>query len=96
MATTLPVRGDDPVIIQDLKTELNAIEAALSEMLSNGQEYSINGSHSFKGVPYADLRRRRNEIRQQLLAMNGGSARVAPDFGAGTGSTLTDEERNGP
>jgi len=85
MATTLPVSGSDPVIIQDIKAELNKIEAAIDEMYSNGQEYSINGSHSFKGVPFAELSRRRNHLRQQLLAMNGGSARVAPDFGGNDG-----------
>lgn len=77
----LPENGNDPLILQDLKKELAAVEAALSEQLSNGAEYSINGSHSFKGVPYSELRRRKAELRNQIFAMNGGSARVAPDFG---------------
>jgi hypothetical protein len=96
VARTLQISGDDPEIVQQIKTDLNAIEAALSEMLSNGQEYSINGSHSFKGVPYAELRKTRNELRQQLFAMNGGSARVAPDFGAGTGSAVLQGDGLGP
>ena len=81
MASAFQISGDDPVIVQQIKAELNAIESARLEMLRNGQEYSINGSHSFKGIPWADLNRRRAELRQQLLAMNGGSARVAPNFG---------------
>jgi hypothetical protein len=84
----LPITGSDPTILQDLKKELADVEAALKELLSNGQEYSIVGSHSFKGVQYAELRRERNSLRARILAMNGGRSHVRPDFGGPEGVAI--------
>ena len=83
--TPLPENGADPVILQDLKKELAALEAARSELLSNGQEYSIVGSHSFKGVSFSEITKEINRIRGRILAMNGGRSCTVPDFsGAAT------------
>ena len=65
---------------RNLRTELEKIEAELSALTVNGQEYLVVGSHSRKGVPYSVLSRRRNVIMGQLAALNNGKPTVEPDY----------------
>jgi hypothetical protein len=60
--------------------ELKDVKAAISALLTNGQEHSITGSHSFKGVNYGQLVRRRNALENRLAALNNGKPTVEPDF----------------
>ena len=67
-------------LISDYNTELGEIRAAKRALLSNGQEHSLNGSHSFKGVPYKELVRREQQLLSALASLNGGKSYTIPDF----------------
>jgi hypothetical protein len=70
----------DISLIADMKTELAAVKAAKTALLTNGQKHSLNGSHSFEGVSYSDLCRRERELTNTLLTLNGAKAVILPDF----------------
>ncbi len=67
-------------LINDYNTELGEIRAAKKAMLSNGQEHSLNGSHSFKGIDYKDLVRREQQLLSALASLNGAPNYTLPDF----------------
>jgi len=70
--------------LQQLKDELSDIRTAKSALLTNGQEHTLTGSHSFKGVSYDMLLRREREIMRDIVAISGGDAFTLPDFSGGT------------
>lgn len=66
--------------ISKLRKQLEAVEAAISAILVNGQEHSLTGSHSFKGVEYSVLLRERKTLEAKIAAANGGSNVTIPDY----------------
>ena len=67
-------------LLTQYKAELTAIQTAKTALLTNGQEHSLNGSHSFKGIPYKELCRRETQLTNAIAALNGASSIVIPDF----------------
>jgi len=70
----------DVNLIDDYKAELTAVRAAKNALLTNGQEHSLNGSHTFKGVSWSQLVTRENQLLSALAALNGGKSYTIPDF----------------
>ena len=66
--------------ISKLRGQLEDVEAAIAAILANGQEHSLTGSHSFKGVEYSVLLRERKTIEAKIAAANGGSNVTIPDY----------------
>ena len=67
-------------LVSDYQTELSAVRAAKTALLSNGQEHSLNGSHTFKGISYKDLCRREQQLLSALAMLNGSTSYTLPDF----------------
>lgn len=70
----------DTAQITRIKAELAKVDAAIEAQYDNGEEHSIIGSHSFKGVNYIHLMRRKHALENQLAAANGGTSSIYPDF----------------
>jgi len=64
----------------NLRNELESLDLALSQMLSNGQEHDIIGSYRFKGINYGKLQRRRSQVISHLASLNNGKSTVEADF----------------
>ena len=59
--------------LQELLNDLAEVRAAMKALRTNGQEHTLNGSHSFKGISYSDLRKEESSLRSQIIAINQGS-----------------------
>jgi len=70
----------DTAYITRLKAELAKVDAAIDAQYDNGEEHSIVGSHSFKGINYTHLMRRKHALENQIAAANGGKSTILPDF----------------
>jgi len=71
--------ADTPYITR-LKEELAKVNGAIDAQYVNGEEHSIVGSHSFKGVNYSKLMRRKYSLENQIAAANGGKSSILTDF----------------
>jgi len=68
--------------LEELQTELSEIRTAMKALRTNGQEHTLNGNHSFKGISYSDLRRQEADVRAMIISLNMGSGAgtILPDF----------------
>lgn len=71
--------ADTPHITR-LKAELAKVDGAIDAQYVNGTEHSIIGSHSFVGINYSKLMRRKHSLENQIHAANGGKSVILPDF----------------
>lgn len=67
--------------LTEYRTALADVEAAISNCVKTGQEYSVVGSHSNKRVPLSELRSLEAHYRSRILRLLGYStSRTRPDF----------------
>ena len=81
--------ADDVNTITELQAELALVKSAINAMYTNGQKHSLNGSHSFEGVDFKTLTRRKAAIESQLIMLNGGNNYTLPDYSGDNSSVIT-------
>lgn len=66
--------------LTELQEDLATIRDAKAALLANGQEHTLNGSHTHKGVSYADLCREERQLRAKIAQVTGGKNYTLPEF----------------
>jgi hypothetical protein len=66
--------------LTQLREDLEAVRSAKSALLSNGQEHTLNGSHSFKGISFSDLLKQEKRLENDIAALSGAKPLTLPDF----------------
>jgi hypothetical protein len=74
--------------LAELKTELAAVETALSN--ATVESYSITGSHSVKYGKVQDLEKRAATLRKRIYRFQGYTGRTTPDFSTGNSKNVKD------
>lgn len=72
-----------------LQAQLRAVEAAISEVYTNGINYQITGSHSKTSASLRDLNAERARIVRAILRLSGYRSRVGVDFDGTTNEANT-------
>lgn len=70
--------------ITELETELTAVKAAMTSILTGGQSASMDGMSSTK-ASYDSLKTRRVEIEKSLQRLKRGGRGIVQDLSYGTG-----------
>lgn len=77
--------------LQYYQARLAEVESALTELTTNGRQYSIPGNHSKTSASLDDLLRLQSVYKRAILRRNGVRSSVTPDFSDGgkTGTSAT-------
>ena len=66
--------------LADLKAELDNIETKITEVLTTGQSYSINGSHTITNTALPGLYRQAALLKRRIFRYQGYISRTIPNF----------------
>jgi len=66
--------------INEIKRDLATVREAIRDTVAGGQSVSVTGGVAVTRVPLAELRKQEATLQRQLVAIQGGAMRTAPDF----------------